>query len=77
MMAEVTPGWAITKAIAICVSDIPACSAMGMRRFLSSRVALRVSSGWLLERQNGDFQSKFNISTGSSSGSANQNNDGA
>jgi hypothetical protein len=50
---------------------------MGMRRFLSSRVALRVSSGWLLERQNGDFQSKFNISTGSSSGSANQNNDGA
>ncbi len=31
---------------------------------LSSRVALRVSSGSLLERQDGDFQSKFNISTG-------------
>lgn len=31
---------------------------------LSPRVALRVSSGTLLERENGDFQSKFNISTG-------------
>jgi hypothetical protein len=31
---------------------------------LSSRVALRISSGSLLERQNGDFQSEFNISTG-------------
>lgn len=31
---------------------------------LSPRVALRVSSGSLLKRENGDFQSKFNVSTG-------------
>jgi len=31
---------------------------------LSPRVALRVSSQSLLERQDGEFESKFNISTG-------------
>jgi hypothetical protein len=31
---------------------------------LSPRLALRVSSGSLLKRKGGDFQSKFNVSTG-------------